>query len=60
MQQEIPLKNCKNKNSGIFQLDFKNAFNSVKRSKVLEAVAKFLPSLALLATFCYSQQSFAF
>ena len=51
----------KSKKSGILQIDFKNGFNSVKRSKVLEAVAKFLlivaPSanLSLLTT-----QSFAF
>ena len=47
----------KSKNSRILQIDFKNAFNSVKRSKVLEAVAKFLPSVAPFATFCYSQHS---
>ena len=58
MQQEFPLKNCKNqKKSGILQIDFKNAFNSVKQSKVLEAVEKFLPSVAPFATFCYSQHS---
>ena len=38
-------------------IDFKKAFNSVKRSKDLEAVAKFLSSVALFATFCYSQHS---
>ena len=43
------------KNSGILQIDFKNAFNSVKRSTVFEAVAKSLPSVAPFATFCYSQ-----
>ena len=47
----------KSKNSGILQIDFKNAFNSVKRNNVLEAVAKFLPSVAPFASFCYSQHS---
>ena len=51
MQQEFPLKNCKNqKKSGIFQIDFKNAFNAAKRRTVLEAVAKFLLSVAPSAT----------
>ena len=54
----VSFKNCKNqKNSGTLQIDTKNAFNLVKRSKVLEAVSKFLPSLATFATFCYSQHS---
>ena len=58
MQQEFSLKNLQSsKDSGILQIDFKNAFNSVKRSKVLEAVANFLPSVAPFATFCYSQHS---
>ena len=39
------------------QIDFKTAFNSVNRSKVLEAIAKFLPSVTPFATFCYSQHS---
>ena len=42
------------------QIDFKNAFISVKRSKDLEAIAKFQPSVALLATFCYSQHSHSY
>ena len=47
----------KSKNSRILQINFKNAFNSVKRSKILEAVAKFLPSVASFAIFCYSHHS---
>ena len=39
------------KKSGIVQTDFKNAFSSVKISKVLEALVKFLPSVALFANF---------
>ena len=39
------------------QIDFKNAFNLVKRSKVLEAVATILPSNGTFASFCYSQHS---
>ena len=45
------------KNSRILKIDFQNALNSVKRSRVLEAVAKFLPIIAPFANFCYSQQS---
>ena len=40
------------------QIDFKSAFNSVKRIKVLEAVAKFLSSVASFATFCFSQHGY--
>ena len=47
----------KSKKSGKLQIYSKNAFNSVKRSKVLGAVAKFLPSVAPFATFCYSHHS---
>ena len=55
---KISLENLqKMKNCRILQTDFKNAFNSVERSRVLEAVAKFLTSVVPFASFCYSQDS---
>ena len=58
MQQHFCFEKLqKSKKSSILQIDFKNALNSVKRSKILEAVEKFLPSVAPFATFCYSQHS---
>ena len=41
-----------NDKAGIFQIHFKNAFNSITRSSVLDAARKFIPSLAPFAFFC--------
>ena len=46
-----------NEKAGLLQIDFKNAFNSITRSSVLDAARKFIPSLAPFASFCYSQHS---
>ena len=46
-----------NEKAGLFQIDFKNAFNSITRSSVLDAAQKFIPSLAPFVSFCYSQHS---
>ena len=43
--------------AGLLQIDFKNAFNSITRSSVLDVARKFIPSLAPFASFCYSQHS---
>ena len=45
-----------NEKAGLLQIDFKNAFNSITRSSVLDAARKFIPSLAP-SSFCYSQHS---
>ena len=46
-----------NEKAGLLQIDFKNAFNSITRSRMLDAARKFIPSLAPFASFCYSQYS---
>ena len=46
-----------NEKTGLLQIDFKNAFNSITRSSVLDAALKFIPYLALFAPFCYSQHN---
>ena len=43
--------------SGIFQIDFCNAFNSIKRSEIMKAVASSMPSIAAFTNSCYSQHS---
>ena len=43
--------------AGILQIDFKNAFNSIKRSQILNSTIKLMPSLASFVIYCYSQQS---
>ena len=43
--------------AGILQIDFENAFNSVKRSQILNAAVTSMPSLASFAIYCYSQHS---
>ena len=50
-------KSLNKEKAGLLQIDFKNAFNSIKRSSVLDAAQKFIPSLASFASFCYSQHS---
>ena len=47
-----------NEKAGLLQIDFKNAFNSPKRrSSLLYAAPKFIPSLDRFASFCYSQHN---
>ena len=43
--------------SGILQIDFCNAFNSIKCSEMLKAVACSMPGIAAFTNFCYSQHS---
>ena len=43
--------------SGIFQIDFCNAFNSIKRSEMLKAVKTSMPGIAAFTNSCYSQHS---
>ena len=43
-----------NEKAGLLQINFKNAFNSITRSSMLDAARKFIPSLAHFASFCYS------
>ena len=40
---------------GVLQIDFRNAFNSVKRSHLLQAACDFIPGIAAFTNFCYSQ-----
>ena len=40
---------------GVLQIDFRNAFNSVKRSHLLQAACDFIPGIAAFTYFCYSQ-----
>ena len=42
---------------GVLQIDFQNAFNSVKRSHLLKAIYKFVPGTAAFNNFCYSQHT---
>ena len=42
-------------NEGVLQIDFRNAFNSVKRSHLLQAACDFIPGIAAFTYFCYSQ-----
>ena len=39
-------------NEGVLQIDFRNAFNSVKRSHVLQAACDFIPGIAAFTYFC--------
>ena len=41
----------------LLKIDFKNAFNTVRRDVILEAVAKHFPSLLQFTTSCYGQTS---
>ena len=43
--------------AGILQIDLKKAFNSIKRSQILNATVLLMPSPASFAIYCYSQQS---
>ena len=43
--------------AGLLQIDFKNAFNSIKRNQILNAAVTLMPSLASFAIYCYSQHS---
>ena len=38
--------------AGILQIDFKNAFNSIKRNQILNAAVTLMPSLASFAIYC--------
>ena len=38
--------------SGILQIDFCNAFNSIKRSEMLRAVASSKPGITAFTNFC--------
>ena len=46
--------------SVMVKLDFKNAFNSIRRDKMLEAVQKFIPELASFVHSAYSSPSSLF
>ena len=43
--------------SGILKIDFCNAFNSIKRSEMLKAVATSMPGIPAFTNSCYSQHS---
>ena len=45
------------KSGGILQTDFRNAFNSVKRSHLLGSTKVLMPSIISFASFCYSKHS---
>ena len=40
---------------GLLQIDFRNVFNYITRSSVLDAALKSIPALAHFVSFCYSQ-----
>ena len=42
---------------GVLQIDYQNAFNSVKRSHLLKATYEFIPGIAAFTNFCYSQHT---
>ena len=42
---------------GVLQIDFRNAFNSVKRSQLLQAACDFIPGIAAFTNFRYSQHA---
>ena len=44
-----------NERVDLLQIDFKNVFNFLTRSGVLDAAQTFIPALAPFASFCYSQ-----
>ena len=46
--------------SGILQIDFCNAFSSIKVNEMLKAVASSIPGFAAFTNFCYSQQGHFF
>ena len=39
----------------MLQIDFRKAFNSLKRSHLLQAACNFIPGIAAFTNFCYSQ-----
>ena len=43
--------------AGKLQTNFKNAFNSIERSQILNPAVTLMPSLASFAIYCYSQHS---
>ena len=43
--------------SGNLQIDFCNAFNSIKRSEIMKTVSSSMPSIAAFTNSCYSQHS---
>ena len=45
---------------GVLQIDFQNAFISVKRSHLLKATYKFIPGIAAFTSFCYYQHTLLF
>ena len=45
------------KSGGILQIDFRNAFNSVKRSHLLGSTKVLIHSIMSFASFCYSKHS---
>ena len=45
------------KSGGMLQIDFRNAFNSVKRSHLLGSTKVLMPSIISFASFCYSKHS---
>ena len=42
---------------GVLQIDFQNAFNSVKRSHLIKAAYEFIPGVAAFPNFYYSQHT---
>ena len=47
----------RSQDTGILQIDFKNAFNSIKQCQILNAAVTLMPSLASFAIYCCSQHS---
>ena len=45
------------KSGGILQIDFRNAFNSMKRSHLVGSTKVLMPSIISFASFCYSKHS---
>ena len=45
------------KSGGLLQIDFRNAFISVKRSHLLGSTKVLMPSIISFASFCYSKHS---
>ena len=43
--------------AGIVQIDFKNAFTSIKRNQILNVAVTLMPSAASFAIYCYLQHS---
>ena len=42
---------------GVLQIDFQNAFHSVKPPHLFKATCEFIPGIAAFTSFCYSQHT---